>query len=65
MRCAPIIARIHAEVRKILFSADVKSSLSSEGAEPIGAGPAEFAALLKAETERWGKVVKQAGITAE
>jgi tripartite-type tricarboxylate transporter receptor subunit TctC len=61
----PIIARIHAEVRKILFSADVKSNLSGEGADPIGAGPAEFAALLKAETERWGKVVKQAGITAE
>lgn len=60
-----IVARLNREIVKILFSADVRSNLSSEGAEPIGSSPAEFAALLKAETERWGAVVKQAGIRAE
>ena len=60
-----IIARLNREIVKILFSPDVKNNLSSEGAEPIGSSPAEFARLLKSETERWGAVVKQAGIRVE
>jgi tripartite-type tricarboxylate transporter receptor subunit TctC len=55
-----IVARLNREIVKILRSPEVKENLSSEGADPIGSSPAEFATHLKAETERWGKVVKQA-----
>jgi tripartite-type tricarboxylate transporter receptor subunit TctC len=55
-----IVMRLNQEIVKILRSPEVKENMSSEGADPIGSSPAEFAAHLKAETERWGKVVTQA-----
>jgi tripartite-type tricarboxylate transporter receptor subunit TctC len=57
-----IVARLNQEVVKILRSPEVKQTLSSEGADPVGSTPAEFAAVLQTETERWGKVVRQAGM---
>jgi tripartite-type tricarboxylate transporter receptor subunit TctC len=59
---ADIIARIHAEAVKALKSPDVKEKLATDGAEPIGGTPAEFAALIKDELEKWTKVAKAAGI---
>ena len=35
------------------------------GAEPIGNSPAEFAAMIKSETAKWSKIVKDANIKAE
>ncbi len=55
-----IIAKLNQEIVKILRSPEVKQNLSSEGADPVGSTPGEFAAHLSAETERWGKVVRQA-----
>lgn len=48
------------KIVKVLRSPEMKQNLSSEGADPIGSTPAEFAKHLQAETERWGKVVRQA-----
>ena len=62
---AAVIALLNKEVVKILHTPELKDNLSAEGAEPIGSSPAEFAALLKEETERWGKVVRQADIRVE
>ena len=36
-----------------------------DGAEPVGSTPKEFAAFLRAEMQKWSKVVKDAGIKAE
>jgi 2-hydroxychromene-2-carboxylate isomerase len=41
---------------------DVKDKLATDGAEPIGSTPAEFAALIRDELEKWTKVAKAAGI---
>jgi tripartite-type tricarboxylate transporter receptor subunit TctC len=57
-----IIARIHAEVVKALGSAEVREKLATDGAEPVGSTPAEFAAHIKNELEKWTLVAKQAGI---
>ena len=57
-----IISRLNQEIVKILRSPEVMKTLSAEGADPIGSSPGEFANLLKTETERWGKVVRQAGM---
>jgi tripartite-type tricarboxylate transporter receptor subunit TctC len=35
------------------------------GLEPASSSPAEFHAMIKSELERWTKVIKEAGITAE
>ena len=40
---------------------DMKKRLTNDGADPIGSSPEEFARLIKAEYERWGRVVKLSG----
>ena len=58
---AQAINRIHAEVVKGLQHPDVKAWFTREGAEPVGNTPAEFAAFLKTEIEKYAKVVKISG----
>jgi tripartite-type tricarboxylate transporter receptor subunit TctC len=60
-----IIDRLHAAIVKALAQPDVAKRLSTEGAVVIGSTPAEFAAHLKRELARVGKVVRAAGIRAE
>ena len=60
-----IVARLHAETRKVLDAPSMRERLALEGAEPIGGTPAEFAALIKAEMVKWGEVAKAAGIQPE
>jgi tripartite-type tricarboxylate transporter receptor subunit TctC len=48
-----------------LKSEDFKKLLASDGLEPVGGSPGEFAEILKKEAVRWNKVVQQAGIKIE
>ena len=57
-----IVARIHAQALKALRSQDVKDKLATDGAEPVGSTPAEFAAHIKEELEKWTKVATASGI---
>jgi tripartite-type tricarboxylate transporter receptor subunit TctC len=41
---------------------DVQKRLAELSAEPMGLGPAETAAFMKQETERWGAVIRSAGV---
>jgi tripartite-type tricarboxylate transporter receptor subunit TctC len=59
------VSRLHAEIVKALDSPDVREKLAANGFDPGGRAPAEFAAFRKAEQLRWGRVVKQAGITPQ
>jgi tripartite-type tricarboxylate transporter receptor subunit TctC len=61
----PIIDRLHAEVAKALQQREVREKLSTDGAEAVGNTPEQFGAYIKAETDKWAKVVKAAGIKAE
>jgi tripartite-type tricarboxylate transporter receptor subunit TctC len=58
---APIVARINAEVNKWLQSADARERLLSQGAEAAGGSPEQFAHHIRAESEKWAKVVKASG----
>jgi tripartite-type tricarboxylate transporter receptor subunit TctC len=60
-----IVARLHAELAKLLRAPEVKEQLAALGAEPIGDTPDQFAAFLKADTARWGKIIKEKGIRPE
>jgi tripartite-type tricarboxylate transporter receptor subunit TctC len=62
---AELTTRIRNELVKIIQSADMKNRMSSEGGEPVGSTPEAFAGLIKAETARWGKVIKAAKIQPE
>ena len=60
----PIIDRLHQETVRILARADIRERFDVLGMEPIGNTPAEFAAVIAAETPQWAKVIKDAGIKA-
>jgi tripartite-type tricarboxylate transporter receptor subunit TctC len=60
-----IIAGLRSEITAALTQSEVQEKLTGLGAEPIGNTPAEFAAMLKVETAKWGKIVKDANIQVE
>lgn len=55
------VARVNAEFNKALKQPELAKRLSDEGADPAGGTPEQFAALIKEEIPRWGKVVKDSG----
>jgi tripartite-type tricarboxylate transporter receptor subunit TctC len=57
-----IVAKLHSDVAKILRTAEVRQELAALGAEPVGDTPEEFAAFLKADMARWGKIIQDKGI---
>ncbi|HSN39779.1 MAG TPA: tripartite tricarboxylate transporter substrate binding protein [Burkholderiales bacterium] len=57
-----IIDRIHAVLSKPLHDPATRKQLESLGYEVAGDGPAEYAAFIKAETEKWANVARKAGI---
>lgn len=62
---AGIVGKLNEQVNKILGNADIRQRLAADATEPLGGSPADLAAYLKADYERWGKVVRDAGIRAE
>lgn len=60
-----VVARLNAEFNKAIQSPDVKERLGKLGAEPVGGTPAQFAAMVKKDSARWGKLIKDRKITAE
>jgi len=62
---APVLARLREEIAAILESAETRKRFEVEGGEVVKMDPAEFAALIAAETAKWSQVVKQAGIKAQ
>jgi tripartite-type tricarboxylate transporter receptor subunit TctC len=58
---ASVVARLNAEVNKILKMPEVREKIRAEGGDILGGTPAEFASMIKTEHVRWGKVVKESG----
>jgi tripartite-type tricarboxylate transporter receptor subunit TctC len=60
-----VVERLHVEAARAVNSAEMKALLATEGSEPVGSTPAQFAAQIRAEIARWTQVVKAAGIRAD
>ena len=60
-----VVQQLHAAVAKILAQPDVKERVVALGFDIIASTPAQFTAQVKNEVEKWGKVVKDAGIKVE
>jgi tripartite-type tricarboxylate transporter receptor subunit TctC len=62
---AQIVERLNKEVNAALGDPKIKSRFADLGLMLLPASQAEFGALIAAETKKWGKVVKTAGIKAD
>jgi len=62
---APVVARIHDDVVKLLRDPAVSEKLSAMGATAIGNEPGEFGAAMRADSEKWGRLIREAHIQAE
>ncbi|MGQ0654124.1 MAG: tripartite tricarboxylate transporter substrate-binding protein [Betaproteobacteria bacterium] len=62
---APVIERLAQEVRKAVEDAKSREALLAQGIDPQSGTPAQFAQLFRAEYERWGKLIRGAGIKAD
>ncbi len=60
-----IVAKVNAEVAKLLQLADVRDKFAQQGADPVGGSPEQFAALIRADIAKWGKIVKDSGAKAD
>ena len=61
-----IVKKLYAVVIKVMEDANVKKRLADGGVDTVvSKSPEAFGAFVKAENERWGKVIKDAGIVAE
>jgi len=60
-----IIAKLNREINEVLAEPEIKKRLTELGGEPLISTPEAFGAMVAAETEKWEKVVKYAGITVD
>ena len=59
-----IVAKLNAEARRVLASQDVKEKLANAGIDAAGGTPEDFGRFIRAESDKWGPVVKAAGVKA-
>ncbi|MFZ9424344.1 MAG: tripartite tricarboxylate transporter substrate binding protein [Limnohabitans sp.] len=60
-----MIQLFNREINQLLTGDDVKKAFLSQGMDPRGSTPQEFAQLVRRDAERWARVVKEQGIRAE
>ena len=56
-----IVANLNAEILKVLRLPEVRERFQAMGIEISGNSPEQFAAFMRAETAKWGKIVKESG----
>jgi tripartite-type tricarboxylate transporter receptor subunit TctC len=61
----PIVARLNAELVKIMHAPELKERLAAMATDPMTSTPEEFGTYIKQEIAKWGEVVRQAGLKAD
>ena len=62
---APVVARLAAETAKALARPDLRERLASQGFIVVGSTPGDFGTYLRAESDKWGKVIRELNVTLE
>jgi tripartite-type tricarboxylate transporter receptor subunit TctC len=60
-----IVDKLNREINAGLADPKIKARLADLGGEVLALSPADFGKLIAGETEKWGKVIRTAGIKAE
>jgi tripartite-type tricarboxylate transporter receptor subunit TctC len=61
----PIVEELSSAVNKVINAPDVKQTWAKQGAVPMGMTPDEFGRFLRADIEKWAKLVKETGMHVE
>jgi tripartite-type tricarboxylate transporter receptor subunit TctC len=59
-----VVVRIDAEIADATRDPQIVERLTALGVDPVGNGPAEFSAMVRADIDRWARAVKLAGLQA-
>lgn len=59
-----VVAKLSADIRKALQTADAKQKLAAAGFQVTGTTPEEFAQIIRRDTAAWGKAVAASGFQA-
>jgi tripartite-type tricarboxylate transporter receptor subunit TctC len=62
---APIVNKVSAEIARVLNVPDVKARLAPQGVDIVTSSPQALAKVIRADYERWGRIIKAAGIKAD
>ena len=62
---APVLTKLNTALVKVLNQAEVKKKINDQGAETVSETPEQFTAFIKAESIKWGKVVKESGASLD
>ncbi|MDZ7866809.1 tripartite tricarboxylate transporter substrate binding protein [Acidovorax sp.] len=62
---APVLAKLNTALVKVLNQAEVKKRINDQGAETVSETPEQFAAFIKTESVKWGKVVQESGASLD
>jgi tripartite-type tricarboxylate transporter receptor subunit TctC len=54
--------RLNAEINRVMSMPDVKEKMEAIGVEPVNETPEKFAATLRADADKWGRLVRELGI---
>jgi len=60
-----VVDKLSSAIGKILAVPDTREKIAAQGMAPFITNPEQFTALLKADTSKWGKVIKEANIKLE
>ncbi|HEU5176064.1 MAG TPA: tripartite tricarboxylate transporter substrate binding protein [Burkholderiales bacterium] len=57
----PLVARLHADLIKVLNMPDIRGRIESDGSEPVGSNPEDFRRFMQSDLDKWAKLVKESG----
>jgi tripartite-type tricarboxylate transporter receptor subunit TctC len=61
----PIVARLNAELRKVVDSDDVKQRIHADGGDMLLSTPEEYSADIDQEEKKWSALIKKLGLRVE
>ncbi|MBV9835817.1 MAG: tripartite tricarboxylate transporter substrate binding protein [Alphaproteobacteria bacterium] len=62
---AAVVDKLNAEIAKVIARPEISNAWAKQGAEPMTMSPTAFGSFLKADIEKWAKVIKTAGIQVQ
>jgi len=62
---APVVGRLNAEITAVLTSPEVSERFAAAGLEPLPSTPEAMAALMKSESVKWARVIKESGASVD